>query len=134
MKKLILENLIKNILSLIILFFCYTPTKNVLLTAADKNIAGNLLIGVSIIAVIACFGCFAFTYEKIKAGKLYSRLIAHLTTGLLLLIIGLSLEMTAVLINILIGNFLMMDITLGLLYLAVVLYDFWDLDRVTIQN
>lgn len=96
----------------------------------DKLTAGSLLVAVSILAVTACFGNFAFTYEKVNYKDTVNRILAHITTGLLMLLIGMSLEMTSVLSTVLIGNFQIFNISLVILYLASVLYDFWDLKRV----
>lgn len=90
---------------------------------------GNLLVVVSILAVTACFGNFAFTYEKVETKDRSGRLLAHFTTGLLMLLIGLSLEMTAVLAGLIIGNFFIFNVSLIVLYISSVLYDFWDLKR-----
>lgn len=136
MKKLIRENLFKNAILLIVLALSYLPIKNFLFSTelvTDKPLAGDLLVAISIIAVTACFGNFAFTYEKIKARSVGERLLAHVTTGLLMLLIGLALEMTAVLSEILIGNFVILDISLIILYLASVCYDFWDLARMDLR-
>ena len=96
---------------------------------SDKAVVGSLLAAVSILAVTACFGNFAFTYEKIKRDSFGSRLLAHTTTGLLMLLIGMSLEMTSVLASLLVGEFYIFNLSLLILYAASVLYDFWDLKR-----
>lgn len=83
----------------------------------------------SLISVIACFGCFAFTYEKTNFANPLERILGHITTGLLLLIIGFSIMVSQVLISMIIGPFLILDILLLLLYVACVGYDFWDLLR-----
>ncbi|MFA5995607.1 MAG: hypothetical protein WCW27_04820 [Patescibacteria group bacterium] len=83
-------------------------------------------------AVTACFGNFAFTYERVNCKNVWQRYLAHVTTVLLMLIIGISLELTAILTKLLIGErLIILDITLLLLYLASILYDFWDLLRAT---
>lgn len=133
MKKILWENLLKNIIVVFLLVPSYISIKNYFLAinlSSDKNIIGNLLSVVSILAVTACFGNFAFSYERIKGNDLLSRFIGHLTTGLLMLVIGISLEMTSILTSFLIGEFFIFNLTLMLLYIASVLYDFWDLKRV----
>lgn len=132
MKIIFWENALKNIVIVLILipsyietqrFFAHSPINN------DKAALGSFLIAVSILAVTACFGNFAFTYEKVKHASIKHRLLAHLTTMFLMLLIGLSLEMTAVVSHLLIGNFFVFNISLFILYIASVLYDFWDLYR-----
>jgi len=96
--------------------------------ATDLPLAGDVLVAVSIIAVIACFGNFAFTYEKVGASVRH-RLIAHLLSGILMYVIGVSLIFTHFLLAFLMGPFFVVDLALALLYVASVLYDFWDLFR-----
>ncbi len=133
MRKIIKENLIKNVILIILLIIIYFPTQNYLLNSnlvADKALAGDILVAASIIAVIGCFGNFAFTYEKINVKKTSQRFLAHFTTGLLMLAIGISLIFTAILISFIMGHFILVDIVLLLLYVACIGYDFWDLLRI----
>lgn len=132
MKPIFLENVIKNVIILTILAPSYSSIKSFISLSSivnDKLSAGSLLVAVSILAVTACFGNFAFTYEKVNRKDTATRYLAHVTTGLLMLLIGISLEMTSVLSSILIGNFQIFHVSLFILYLASVLYDFWDLKR-----
>ncbi|OGK22259.1 hypothetical protein A2866_02455 [Candidatus Roizmanbacteria bacterium RIFCSPHIGHO2_01_FULL_39_8] len=130
MKQIYWENLIKNIIILILLVPSYLSIQNFIQSSGiDQTSAGSLLVAVSILAVTACFGNFAFTYEKVDHKDTGSRILAHITTGLLMLLIGISLEMTAILAVVLIGNFHVFNLSLVILYLASVLYDFWDLKR-----
>lgn len=48
-----------------------------------------------------------------------------------MLVIGVSFEMVSVLVKLMIGQqFLILDLSLAALYLASILYDFWDLSRI----
>lgn len=132
MKKFVTENIIKNLIIVVLLIPGYLFIQEFFFNSpfsSDKTTLGNILTCVSILAVTACFGNFSFTYEKVDRKNQYSRLLAHLTTGLLMLLIGLSLEMTSVVLNLLVGNFIIFNLALVILYLASVLYDFWDLMR-----
>jgi len=132
MKSIYWENLAKNIIILLILIPTLSSIQSFIYSSSlmlDKGVVGSILAVVSIIAVTACFGNFAFTYEKVAHKNLSSRLLAHTTTGLFMFLIGLSLEMTAVLTSLLIGNFPIFNLSLVVLYAACVLYDFWDLKR-----
>jgi len=131
MKKTFWENVVKNVIVFIILIFTQLEIQSTLgsLVTIDKSILGSLLVAVSILSVTACFGNFAFTYEKTEHRNDKSRYLSHMTTGLLMLLIGLSLEMTSVIVTLLIGNFFIFDLSLIILYSASVLYDFWDLMR-----
>lgn len=136
MKNILKENLIKNILLIIILVASYSWVYETFKPSAKLftgTIEGSLLVGamvgsISILLVAACFGNFAFTYEKIDH-TFHSRFLAHLTTGLFMLLIGLSLEMTSIVIALFVGKFPVFDLSLLILYVASVLYDFWDLKR-----
>ncbi len=131
----LLENVIKNILIAIILIIIFPSIQNTFIAPffIDKNLEVNLLAAVGLVSVIACFGNFAFTYEKVNHAKFSNRLLAHLTTALLMLAIGLSLEMILVIVSNTIGNFPIFNISLLLLYIASVLYDFWDLKRAELR-
>ena len=133
MNRIRAENVVKNLLLVAVLIPFYESIYDFLTSseaAADKGLAGNLLIIVSIVAVTACFGNFAFTYERVAADHWLQRLLAHLTTGLLMFIIGLALEMSAVLSRLLIGEFVALDFCWYSLYAGSVLFDFWDLERI----
>jgi hypothetical protein len=132
MRKALIENIIKNIVIVGLLITCYFPAKDFLLSselATNKGLAGDLLVAISILIVTASFGNFAFTYDKTKMEKFSSRILSHITTGLLMFLIGLSIEMSAILSGILVGNFFILNIAWVTLYLASVSYDFWDFER-----
>lgn len=131
MKGTFIENIIKNIILVVLLILIYPEVQNSLNTAnfIDKSAAGSILTAIGLVSVIACFGNFAFTYEKVENKKFRARLFAHVTTGFLMLVIGLTLEMTSVIVKNMISVFPIFDISLLLLYIASVLYDFWDLER-----
>lgn len=135
MKNILLENFVKNVVIVLLLVPAYLSIESYLNSSSfvlDNSVLGNLLVAISILAVTACFGNFAFTYEKVEHNSLSSRWLAHLTTGLLMLLIGLSLEMTSVLANLLVGNFVIFQLSLLVLYISSVLYDFWDLKRASL--
>ena|SRR3989344_1172506 len=132
-KKISTHNLIKNIILIGLLIPSYFEIKK-FIQASDlvlkEGVAGDMVLIASILAVVACFGNFGFTYEKVDYEKNSSIIIAHSTTGLLMFILGLSLEITALFSQVLVGNFFILNLSLLLLYVSVVLYDFWDLRRI----
>ncbi len=136
MEAFLRDNILKNIVVLIISLFFFQQLHTFMTTNTALNsnvsITGNILIATSIIAVIACFGNFAFTYEKVSPHKKAQSLFAHFTTGLFMLIIAISLFITKELFIIMLGHFFVLDLFLILVYLSCVFYDFWDLFR--IQN
>ncbi|MFA6064437.1 MAG: hypothetical protein WCW44_03470 [archaeon] len=130
MNKLVKENLLKNALVVLLLLLCVFPIKNFVETsilASNLGLAGSVLAALSTIAVVACFGNFAFTYEKISKKSSSQRLLAHFTTGAFMFIIGISMIFTSVLLSVIMGYFILVDLTFVLLYFANVGYDFWDL-------
>lgn len=132
MKHIFRDNYIKNIFVLSALILLFDPIRRAFVnvsTPLDPGVLGSMLVAVSILGVTACFGNFAFTYEKIGSRDVGSFMLAHVTTGLLMLIIGMSLEMTSVLVELLMGKFALFDLSLIMLYIASMLYDFWDVRR-----
>ncbi len=132
MKNTVWENIIKNgVIGLLLIpgYISIQTSVSASGFSSDKSILGSILVAVSILAVTACFGNFSFTYEKVEQKNSGARFLAHITTGLLMLLIGLSLEMTSVITKILIGSFPIFDLSLFILYISSVLYDFWDLSR-----
>ena len=88
-------------------------------TLQKENLAKNVLL-------------IVLPYENIRVTSCKSRMLAHITTGLLMLIIGLSLEMTAVLATVLVGSIPILNFSLLLLYIASVFYDIWDVERLSL--
>ncbi len=128
MKKVLIENLVKNAILIVILLLAYIPIKEFFLEIDDAYL-GDVLLTVSILIVTACFGNFAFSYERIEGEKFSHRIIAHLTTGFLMLSIGLLLEIVQVLISREIGSFWIFEISILLIYAGTVGFDFWDVLR-----
>lgn len=108
MANIIKENLIKNMMIIFFLILLYPLIKDVLNSSklsSDPASAGSLVVVTSVIAVTACFGNFAFTYEKIKVKSLFQRYLAHVTTGLFMLVIGISLIFTSILTSMMMGGY-----------------------------
>ncbi|MBN2122228.1 hypothetical protein JW721_04200 [Candidatus Micrarchaeota archaeon] len=131
MDALIKENIAKNVLILLLLAAVCAFLPNMMgdVLGSDKAAAGSMLTTISLISVIACFGCFAFTYEKVKMEDTKQRFLAHLTTGLLMFAIGITLALTSFVTKIVAGQLFIIDLLLVLVYAACVCYDFWDLLR-----
>lgn len=132
MHEILKENIAKNLIILIVLGILCFQIPNCIgcsVIEEDKAAAGSLLTTISLISVIACFGCFAFTYEKVQMKKRMYRYLAHITTGLLMLAIGTTLILTSLVTKIIAGPLLIIDLLLVMVYLACVCYDFWDILR-----
>src|SRR3989338_9595490 len=121
MPVIVRENFFKNFIVVALLALLYPIIHNDLvhsIVSTDKVLAGNILIAISIIAVTACFGNFAYTYERINEKNIFERYLAHLTTGLLMLVIGASLIFVGILISFIMGHFILFDFLLIILYIA----------------
>ncbi|MDD5023364.1 MAG: hypothetical protein PHU63_04310 [Candidatus ainarchaeum sp.] len=131
LKKILSENIIKNIFLIILLISLMNPINEYLVNnttlSEDTPLAGDSLVAISILAVVACFGNFAFTYEKIHFKSFPERMLGHAITGIVMLIIGISIIFTSKLLEFIIGEFIIIHILLILLYISMVLYDVWDL-------
>lgn len=124
------ENAIKNILILIIAVFFYPVVSNSLTEIKSEQINDFLLI-ISMFLVTVCFANFAFTYEKSKLQTKSGRLLAHISTEIFMLLIIFLLESIVIAIKVVYPSFRTIIFGLSiLLYLGVVLYDFWDLTRI----
>ena len=137
MKNYFVENVVKNLLIIIVIVPAYGWSRSFLFSSpiiSDKQALGSLLTAVSILAMIACAGNYTFTYEKVDFKNFTSRILAHTTTGLLMLLLGLSLGMTSILVEFLVGNFFVFNFSLIILYFTSILYDFWDLMRENIAS
>lgn len=128
-KKLIQENVWKNILVLVIVALA-TPFIRTSLAAVDEQNFGNVLLIISILLVTVCFANFAFTYKDSDSRSQGIRVLSHASTFLFLLLMALLLLTMSLGVGVAYPamNTLFFIFSL-LLYVGVVLYDFWDLLR-----
>lgn len=128
-KTLVIENISKNILLIILLAMLFKPLKNVLSLVSPAD-ADSVLSFASLTLVAALFGNFAFTYEFSNVKNKAERLLAHSTTFLLMLAVGLLLETSTIVLSIKVSSLLPLAALISaIVYSAAVLYDFWDLLR-----
>lgn len=121
-------NIIKNIVVLIIAGLAYPFIANALPIKSDQM--GNFLLIISMLLVTVCFANFAFTYEKTQLKTSSGKLFAHCTTGLFMLLTVLLLESIVLTTNIVYPSFHIIILVFSiLLYIGIILYDFWDLMR-----
>lgn len=130
----IAEATVKNIFIMCVLIAGYVEITSFIvghpvLQDYRNGVAGDTMVAVSIVAVTACFGNFAFTYERTKMGRARSRILSHITTGLLMYVMGMSLLLLRELMMIELGQIFSIDFMLGALYVACVGYDLWDVER-----
>ena len=128
-KVLIRENLIKNLLVIILSIFAYKFIATAV-GGVEMSQSSNLLSLISMLLVVVCFANFAFTYEKSRMNTFGLRLVSHLCTFLLLLLLVFLLFGLISAVKIFIPSLYILTIWFSaLIYLTVVLYDFWDLLR-----
>lgn len=129
-KILIRENLTKNVILITCLVLLFFPIQGILLDIDPSNIDSVLLFA-SLVFVAALFANFAFTYEFSDVENKYERLLGHATTFFVMLAIGLLLQVAVLVISIKVpkATFLFASISI-IIYLASVLYDFWDIFRI----
>lgn len=129
-KTLIKENLIKNLLVIICTVFGYKFIVDSTGGGVDVSQSGNLFSMISMLLVVVCFANFAFTYEKSKMNSLYSRLLSHACTFVLLFLLSCLLVALIASVKVFMPSLHGLVIWFSILiYLAVVLYDFWDVLR-----
>lgn len=129
LKKLLWQNVWKNVLVLAISAVLW-PSIGDSFRSIDGANFGNLLMIISILLVTVCFANFAFTYKNSNINSSKIRALSHLATFLFLLIIALLLVAMCIGIGIIYPTVYGFILSLSiLLYISIVLYDFWDLCR-----
>ena len=95
--------------------------------------ANNFLLTISMLLVTVCFANFAFTYEKSTLKSVAGRLLSHFAVGIFMLLLALFLESIVITMSFIYPSFyFMISFFAILLYIGVVLYDFWDILRAEI--
>lgn len=123
------ENLIKNFLIILTAVFCF-PFFSDKLGGVEGGQMNNFLLILSILLVSVSFANFAFTYEKTKMLKSPQRWLSHVATFVFMLLFALLLESMIIVVRQVYPSLSGIIIVFsGLLYLGLVLYDFWDLER-----
>ncbi len=122
-------NIIKNIVVLIIGFALYAPIESALSQIKYEQ-TNDFLLLISMLLVTVCFANFAFTYEKSHMSTKLGRLLAHFSTGVFMLLIALMLESITLAVKVVYPSFYTMILGFSvLIYIGIILYDFWDLLR-----
>ena len=129
MNQYIKDNIIKNIAIIVIAVFLYPVISNSLAQIKLEQTNDFLLI-ISMLLVTVCFANFAFTYERSKLKTKAGKLLAHSATGVFMLLTALLLESMILTVKVVYPSFhaLIFGFSL-LLYVGIILYDFWDLMR-----
>lgn len=123
------ENIVKNILIVVIALLSYPFVVESIRTIKMPDL-NNFLLLVSIFLVTVCFANFAFTYEKANIHTTFGRWLAHSATFVFMLLMALLLESLFLGVVIVYPSLFGLVLTFSvLLYIGVVLFDFWDYKR-----
>lgn len=124
------RNTIKNIAIVVVSVLLY-PVIQIAVQDIQVDQSGNFFLILSILIVTVCFANFAFTYEKSRPHNARGLLLSHIVTFVFMLLLALLLEAMIVAIAVLYPNLhtIMLFFSI-LLYVGIVLYDYWDLYRV----
>lgn len=130
MKKIyLIENAIKDVL-LIITIICMYKVQLPFFLLVHPISYDSILTTVNIIFVAALTACFAFTYTRFDLENFIERMLGHIATFLAMLCVGLLLETSVIVLSLKLGMkawyFLFIVV---LFYIALLIYDFWDLIR-----
>ncbi len=127
--KLLVENIIKNILIIVIALLCINPITK-FLSSVDPKSYDSILLFANLILVAALFGNFSFSYEKSKLNKIFDRYLGHITTGFLMLSTALLFEISFITLSLKINVFYPLFALVPIfIYISIIGYDFWDLRR-----
>ena len=128
-RKLVLENIWKHLLVVVVAASSLPVIRHNFRALGPENI-NDFLLAISIMIVTVCFANFAFTYRDSDSRSPGIRLLSHGATFLFLLLTALLLLTMSIGIDIAYPamgpSFFVFS---ALLYIAVALYDFWDLLR-----
>ncbi len=128
-KSLIWENVWKNLLVLVTVAL-FAPYIQKSLHTLDLNNGGNFLLIISTLLVTVCFANFGFTYKDSAKEQASVLMLSHVATFCFLLLMAILLLTMSLGIAIIYPAMGTLFSALSiLLYVAIVLYDFWDLLR-----
>lgn len=120
-------NIIKNAIVLLIALILY-PVVSTSIAPIGENQINNFLTIVSILLVTVCFANFAFTYEKSNLQTKGGKALAHVATGIFMLLTAILLESMTLAVHSVYPTFYGVILFFSILtYVGIVLYDFWDL-------
>lgn len=129
LKRLIIENLVKNFL-IVIISFLYLNVIREKLSSVNNSQMNDFLLILSILIVAVCFANFAFSYKYSDLTLASVRILSHATVFILMLLLAFTLTTLSLSVDMVYPNLFSIVTTFSiLLYVGVVLYDFWDLLR-----
>lgn len=124
---------IKNILLLVIAFSAYPQIQKAFQSITDQSTLETILLFVGLIIVVPLFANFEFSYSQTHTKSKLQNLLGHAIAFLIMLAVFLMLAMIDVLFVTLVGEVYLFRVVLSLLFLGILLYDFWDASRLVHQ-
>ncbi|MDP2630865.1 MAG: ion transporter [Candidatus Uhrbacteria bacterium] len=122
--RIIQENVVKNISVIIGIILVHEPI-DAFLRSTNVDVLGDIMFAASILALAAMFGFFSLSYGDFNPLRTSQRLLIHLTTGLLLLPVGVMFSIIQIIISIELATFpLILVAGIWFVYAAVMLWDF----------
>ncbi len=129
MKKILIENTIKNVVILLFLLILYSPLL-ALFKKIDSRHYDSLLITTSLLIMAVLFADYAFTYAHTKMKNIFNRYLSHVLTFIIMLCTGLMLESVVIIVNLKTGfNVWVITFVSFAFYISLIMYDFWDILR-----
>jgi len=129
LKRHVQMNFLKNIL-IIIFALGLLPILAKSIHDIQLEQSSNLLLVISMLLVTVCFANFEFTYAKSEMNKPSGTFLALCSTFIFMFLIAIQLEYIVLIIKEIYPTVFPMFVGMSvLLYIGMILYDFWDLVR-----
>ena len=126
------ENIVKNFFVLIVAGAMYPFIASSFAQIRYEQM-NDILLTISLLLVTVCFGNFAFTYEKSQMRSQIGKYISHGATFIFALLIAMLLESLILAFRAVYPSlYIFILICSILLYVGVILYDFWDYYRLEV--
>ena len=120
------ENIIKNIILIVLLTVMFLPLQGFFESVSDTS-HNSILLVTSLLIMAALFANYAFKYRDLGLKNIRVRILGHVTTFLVMLLIGILLEITVIVTNLVVRMFAWPIVLIALLFfVSTILYDFWD--------
>lgn len=128
-RKALIENTVKHFLVVIITFLLHSSIYTELENVKMANLSDFLTI-ISILLVTVCFANFASSYEITDIKGPWMRMLSQIASFFFLILIALLLETMVLAIQLVFPGLYRLSFWFTIiLYMGIVLYDYWDFVR-----
>jgi len=129
MKKVLIENTIKNLILIVLLFALYSPIVE-LFKGINYKHYDSLLTTTTLLIMAALFADYAFTYAHTRIKNSIDRYFSHAISFIIMLCTGLMLESVIIIVNLKVstGVWVITFVSIAF-YISLVMYDYWDMLR-----